>query len=217
MSDIKQTKIIAMFSTKGGAGKSTMAIAIAGCLNRHKLTVGLLDADAQGSTYMWGNKRNPKSKASLIHVGHADTFEDLERGIDLLMGSMDYIIIDVPGVDSDISRYAIHKADLVTTPIRYGTDIDVFLKFGLPALQRESKPYIIFMNAVKSGTNAEKELRAEIESHGLFCIETAISDYLSFPRSYRVGETPYNQNPYMKESQQIKKLTEDILGALHGT
>ena len=51
-------KVIAVVNQKGGAGKTMLAMQLAGTLAQRGATVLVVDADAQGTATRWASKRS---------------------------------------------------------------------------------------------------------------------------------------------------------------
>ncbi len=134
--DDNQACIIVFGNEKGGSGKSTTAMHVAVALLKIGYQVGTIDLDARQGTftrYMRNRfKFITKSKMPIISPIHmainkseAPTLEArvkeendfLEMAIAELGNKCDFIIIDTPGFDTNLSRIAHSYADVLITPM----------------------------------------------------------------------------------------------------
>lgn len=116
-------KTIAFVSGKGGAGKTTAAIMVAGEYDANKKRTLMIDTDARQNLSEWwtvsGKKGNlPANMNVRTAVRGADIIELLEQSAE----KYDLIVIDTPGVDSQIRDIVLRNADLVVTPVQPNRD-----------------------------------------------------------------------------------------------
>jgi chromosome partitioning protein len=113
--------IFAVANPKGGSGKTTVAIILAGEFAKHGYSAAIVDADPQGSSYQW--------HASSVARGVSPQGVDLVRAPDepaLLqaierLGGYDVIVIDTPGYYGDVLIQSALRADLVVLPCKVHT------------------------------------------------------------------------------------------------
>ena len=109
--------IVALLNQKGGVGKTTLSLHLAGELSAHGARVLLIDADPQGSALDWAEQR---ARTGLIRrfgvVGLAR--ESLHREAAELARSADHVVIDGPPRVTGIARSALLAADLVLIPVQ---------------------------------------------------------------------------------------------------
>jgi chromosome partitioning protein len=104
--------IVALLNQKGGTGKTTLALHLAGEWARQGARVTLVDADPQGSALDWSQQRAHEGLARLFGViGLArDTIHheapELARGVDML-------VIDGPPRVAALMRSVLLAADVV--------------------------------------------------------------------------------------------------------
>jgi chromosome partitioning protein len=105
--------IIVVANSKGGVGKSTLAVHLAAWLNEQGHTVTLADCDTQHSSSEWIKEAAPDVKT----VRLASPDEILDR-LPALGQQSDYVVADGPGSDAETSRALLLRADLALVPCK---------------------------------------------------------------------------------------------------
>ncbi len=107
--------IVALLNQKGGVGKTTLALHLAGQWARQGQRVTLIDADPQGSALDWSEQRAREGLPRLFSViGLAR--DTLHREAPELARDADHIVIDGPPSVAGLMRSALLAADLVLIP-----------------------------------------------------------------------------------------------------
>ena len=128
--------IIVCGNEKGGSGKSTLAVHLTTAMLRHGCAVASIDLDARQTTmtrYLENRHRTSVRYGPEIgmprHIciepspisdrASADRHEreELSRALEDLSPAHDFIIIDTPGFDTNLSRAAHASADTLVTPM----------------------------------------------------------------------------------------------------
>ncbi|MHB8528783.1 MAG: division plane positioning ATPase MipZ [Caulobacteraceae bacterium] len=127
---MSQTRIIVIGNEKGGAGKSTVAVHLATHLLHEGAKVLVLDLDVrQQSTGHFFANRAAWTAAAGAHlptpIGVPAIAEPAALGEALETGA-DFIIVDTPGADTELSRTAHQRADVIVTPMN-----DSFVDFDM--------------------------------------------------------------------------------------
>ncbi|HLN24735.1 MAG TPA: division plane positioning ATPase MipZ [Patescibacteria group bacterium] len=153
----RSAHIIVVGNEKGGSGKTTVAMHVAVALLRLGFGVGGIDLDPrqQSLTRYVENRRQwcetngvtlPMPDHRLIGRSQADsvavaTLEDadaLTAAVAELEADCDFIIIDCPGSDVPLSRFAHGLADTLVTPLNDSfVDLDLLLQFRASSLDVE--------------------------------------------------------------------------------
>jgi chromosome partitioning protein len=105
--------IIVVANSKGGVGKSTLAVHLAAWLYEQGHTVTLADCDTQHSSSDWVKEAVPDVKT----VRLADPDEILDR-LPALGQQSDFVIADGPGSNTETSRAVLLRGDLALVPCK---------------------------------------------------------------------------------------------------
>ncbi len=144
---MQQPYLIVLGNEKGGTGKSTVSMHLITSLLRQGYTVGSIDVDArQGTLTRYVENRaqrkavkqqdlpmpihKPLFKSDHADRDHAEADERkrFERTL-VDLGGADYIVIDTPGSDSYLSRFAHSYADTLITPLNDSfIDLDMLVR-----------------------------------------------------------------------------------------
>jgi len=111
------TPVWTLLSPKGGAGKTTLALVIAGEFAKREQQVIIIDADNNQPILRWKAKGNSPALINVI----ADENEDgsgLIDNIEAAQADADIVIIDTEGTNNLRASTAIAFSDLVLIPIQ---------------------------------------------------------------------------------------------------
>src|SRR5258708_18680246 len=105
--------IIAIANSKGGVGKSTLAVHLAAWLHEHGHKVTLADCDTQQSSSEWMREAVPGVKA--VRLDNPDV---ILNDLPLLNQDADFVVADGPGSQTETSRALLLRADLAIVPCK---------------------------------------------------------------------------------------------------
>jgi chromosome partitioning protein len=131
--------IVALLNQKGGVGKTTLALHLAGEWARRGARVTLVDADPQGSALDWSEARAHGAAPRLFGiVGLAR--DTLHREATELAKAADVVVIDGPPRVASLLRSALLAANLVLIPVQ-PSPLDGWASAEMVALLGEARVF----------------------------------------------------------------------------
>src|SRR5215210_3084198 len=111
-------KIISVVNQKGGSGKTTLSMQLAGSLARRGNKVLVVDADPQGTATRWSASPYDEKPFPASVVGLSAASTKVHREVKKFVPDYQYIVIDCPpAADSPVPQSALLVADLALVPV----------------------------------------------------------------------------------------------------
>lgn len=180
--------MIVCANSKGGVGKSTLAVHLAAWLHDRGFRTALLDADKQRSSSQWIAEVEPE-----ITVAVAHTPEECVVKAQSLLQSHDFLVGDAPGGLEDLSRTLLILSDLAIFPISPSI-LDVRSVAGATAVLRyaqginRGRPEArLVLNKMKTRDTISQELRAGAPQLGLRVADHVIRDLQAYRDAAQQG------------------------------
>ena len=105
--------IIVVANSKGGVGKSTVAVHLAAWLHEQGHCVILADCDSQQSSSEWIREAAPQVRA--VRLDNPDV---ILNELPILAQEADFVVADGPGSQTETSRALLLRADLAIVPCK---------------------------------------------------------------------------------------------------
>jgi chromosome partitioning protein len=207
--------IVALLNQKGGVGKTTLATHIAGELALRGQHVVLLDADPQGSSLDWTQRRSQQGLPRLFSaVGQAR--ETLHQEAPELARRADHVIIDGPPRIAALARSALLAAERVLIPVQ-PSPYDLWASAEMVALIREAQVFrpalraAFVINRRVSTTVIGREARQALAEQPLPALRSEVRQRIVFADSVAAGRLARETAPDSAAAQEITALVDELL------
>lgn len=215
------TKIITLANQKGGSGKTTIAMQLAGTLGgNHKVLV--IDADPQGTATRWAASAEDSNPFPARVAGLSAAGGKVHREVKKFIEDHDYIIIDCPpAVDSPVPQSALLISDLVLVPV-IPSPADLWAATGIQKLIvniqeiNEGLKARLIPNMCQPNTTLAKDSLGVLEEFSIPVAKAQLHLRTVYRRSAVFGSTVHSQGNAAKQAiAEINLLVDEVLSILH--
>lgn len=183
-------QVIAVAQAKGGCGKTTLAVCLAGYWAAQGERVCVIDADPQQHAAKWIKNGN----GVLASIGLVTLPRDLPREMAGTDG--DRVLVDLIGADADVLTLAVANADLVLVPVQDSPlDIDGALVTYRRMKQAERArgapiPYRIVLTRTQPQTSLYAAIVQQLKEAGLAVAGAELRNRVVYKEGMMTGSTP---------------------------
>ncbi|MFE1600582.1 AAA family ATPase [Methylobacterium sp. ID0610] len=209
--------VVSIVQQKGGVGKTTLAINLAGELRQRKMKVMIIDADPQASATAWSSPRKLgfDVRPELVSSG---TVSQWLRNV--LKQQADVLIIDTPAGLGPVFRAAVDVADLILIPCGPSSlDLNsARTTLGAVAnqLRNDSRSHArvaLVPTRVDRETPEGQQITDELDALGE-PVGPALSHDVYFVRAFTQGVTVTTAAPASNAAGEIRAVAEFVLAQL---
>lgn len=211
-------KIIVVTNQKGGCGKTTLTMNLAGIVG-NKYRVLVVDGDPQGSATRWAASSSDDKPFPASVMGLSNAGEKVHREIKKYVNNYDYIFIDCPpAVENSFTGSALMIADLALIPI-VPSPTDLWSAVGIQKLitnvqvLNEKLEARLVANMCQGNASISKEALLLLEEFDFPKANTDIYQRTVYRQAAAFGGTVYDLDNE-KAKEEFKTLVEEIMEIL---
>jgi len=214
-------KIIVVTNQKGGSGKTTLSMQLAGSLARRGGKVLVVDADPQGTATRWAATAEDDKPFPASVVGLSAASAKVHREVKKFVDDYEYIIIDCPpAADSPVPQSALLVADLALVPI-IPSPLDIWAAVGIRHVIEnvgeinEDLRSRLVINQCQPNTTLAKEALEVLPEFGIDLCETYMHQRQVYRQSAVFGQTVHDFGSKAAPAvAEIEALTDEVLSLL---
>ena len=213
-------RVITICNQKGGPGKTTLTMQLAGTMSKRNFKVLVVDADPQGSATRWAaSAEDTLFPAPVVGLSVANT--KVHREVQKLINDYQIILIDCPpAVDSPIPQSALLISDLALVPI-VASPLDLWASVGIRHLIEnaqhinETLQARLVLNQHQPNTTLAKDALQILSDFGIPLCKNSLGDRQIYRQSALFGQTVHDFGNQAKDAiEELNALTTEVLELL---
>ncbi|WP_200333211.1 ParA family partition ATPase [Thiocystis violacea] len=214
-------KILTVANQKGGSGKTTVAMQLAGCFGRRDKKVLVIDADPQGTAVRWAASAEDGKPFPARVAGLSAAGGKVHREVQKFVDDYDYIVVDCPpAVDSPVPQSALLVSDLVLVPV-IPSPADLWAATGIQQLIsnigdiNEGLRARIVPNMCQPNTSLARDALDVLKDFGIPVTDACLHLRTAYRRAAVFGGIVHDQGAQARQAiEEVDALVDEVLRIL---
>lgn len=214
-------KIIAIANQKGGSGKTTVSMTLAGTLGMRGFRVLVVDADAQGTATQYAASAPDDAPFPATVSGLSAAGNKIHREVRKQVEDYDIIIIDCPpAVDSVIPQSALLVSDLVIVPV-VPSPADLWAALGMRELVarieviNEDLRGVLLANSCQPQARITQAVMEQLDEFGMPLLKSRMHNRTAFRQAMAFGVPVQTLGAEAKKAaDEADRLADEVIGLL---
>lgn len=215
-------KVITVFNQKGGCGKTTIAMSLAGAIGLRGYSALVVDMDPQGTASRWASAAQEDHPFPASVISLAPMEGKMHRELKNHIDKYDVIFIDCPpAMNSAAPTSAMLVSDLTLIPV-VPSPADIWAAESAKRLADAAKANNdglvarVVANMVQRSTSIAKELMellAEDEEFPL--LKSSLGSRAAFREAQILGSTVHSVPRSNSAIEEVEAMTNEVMSLLH--
>ncbi|MDR2839018.1 MAG: ParA family protein [Azonexus sp.] len=218
--------VISLVSSKGGVGKTTSAVVLAGEFAAAGRKVVVIDADPNRPLEAWSGLR---PLPDLLRVVIDDSAETIIDTIEDARADADFVIVDLEGTATDRIGFAVARSDLVLIPLQSSV-LDaaeaaksVKLVRQMWKVANREIPYRVFFSRVPPAIRERtaRDIERQFSGSAVPALPVSLTDRAAYRTLFSLGGTLHNlENADVSglenARENAREFTQAVINSLRG-
>ncbi len=213
-------KIICVCHQKGGAGKSTVTMQLAGALGLKGHNTLVVDADPQGTAVHWSASAEDDKPFPAKVAGLGAAGAEVHREVKKFADEYEFIFVDCPpAIESPVSESALLISDLALVPC-IPSPPDIWAANGITGLiarisgVNETLQARLVINQIKENTVLGREVKELLDNFGIELAQSKLGQREVYRHSALYGTTVHYFPKQTDAIVEIENLVNEICTVL---
>lgn len=206
------TYVIGVGNQKGGVGKTTLAVNLAGMLAERGKKVLLIDTDKQGSALDWQSIREREPTFNVVGIPR----DTVHKQMRTLKKDYDYVVIDCPPQSAGIMRSVLMATDLLLLPISPSA-LDVWSSKEIIEMIDDARVFnedlacAFVINRRIPNTIIGQDIAKAVKHYELPVLRSTLMQRVVYAESMSVGELVSEYDPRSTGNEELNTLLKEVL------
>ena len=206
--------VLGIASTKGGSGKTTLAINLARAIQLKGYDVQVVDTDPQRTAVEWGNLQPDGYQLPVRHVEDAPTAVSLHSRLMLLEEEADVSVIDGSPKSDGTTEALVRASHAVLIPIQ-PTPADIWAaRSVVEIINRIGTPAGLVISRQIVGTNLANAIADELRDRDLPVFESRVSQRVAYAETMMDGITVMDRSQASKARQEVEGVAGELINLI---